>query len=197
MWHLPNAIRVIIMCVAFYFALHWGIDAIHIFRSPVYGLDDPLLAQIVHGIGRVMQLTPDGMVRCAAFFGALKLTIAGVFTIYLMDRMRGLWGEHKPNHELLDSALVLVVLSTFAAALPVFVDAPHLLAQFRVPLWMASLAATLSMLERAADAEDHSRVKTIEREISSRRKPELPPRRGDVHALRWDILRRDANIVSN
>ena len=91
------------------------------------------------------------------------------------------------DHELLDAAALLAVCSTVVVAMPALLEAtPQLLAPHRPALWLAGLAATLSMIERVAESEDFMRVAVPSPIVA------LPPRRGRVSALRWDYLRREA-----
>jgi hypothetical protein len=72
-------------------------------------------------------------------------------------------------------------------ALPALLEAaPHLLAPHRPALWLAGLAATLSMIERVTQSEEFMRAAVRSPIVT------LPPRRARVSALRWDYLRREA-----
>ena len=150
---LPKAIPCLVACIALYFALWFGIEALRIFLSPIYGLDDPAFAQTIRGIGRRADLGMAGLLKLAAFFGAVKLAIATLFAVYLAGRLRAIW-RNDVEHEVLDAGLLLVVLVTVVAAMPALLDgATNLLAQYRLPLWLAGLAATLSMIERFAEED--------------------------------------------
>jgi hypothetical protein len=200
MRQLSGSISLIVCGIALYFALHWGLDAFRIFMSPIYGLEDANFARIVYGIGRMANLGPEGLMRSAAFFGALKLGVATIFVIYLVHRLTGL-GQGIPEHDLLEAGLVLVVVTVGALALPAFLqDAGIVLNQFRVPLWLVGLAATLTMVERAAQNEPaRTRLATCENEIAARTIEAgcLAPVRGRVSAIRWNLLRREANLAAH
>ena len=60
---------------------------------------------------------PTGLVQLAAFFGALKLAVAIVFALHLIDRFQP-YREGEINHELLDAAALLAVCTTFIMAMP-------------------------------------------------------------------------------
>lgn len=196
----PRAVPYLICSVAVYFALWFGLEALRIFLSPVYGLDDPAFAHIVRGIGYRVDLASAGLPKLAAFFGAVKLAIATLFAVYLVNRLCTFWREEL-EHEILDAGLVLVVLVTIVAAIPALFDgAVNLLAQYRLPLWLAGLAATLSMIERLKDDKDLTRVGALEAEAGARRvftTIALPAQRCGVSALRWNILRKSANLSAS
>jgi hypothetical protein len=193
MQRLSNSISIIICGIAAYFALHWGTDALMILASPLHGMDNAAFTHIVNGFGRLFNLNQDGIVVCAAAFGAAKLGVASIFTLYLVRRLTGIAGE-EPDHDLLEAGLVLVVVTIAALAAPlVFDEAASVLNQFRVPLWLVGLAATLSMVERVARSDEPSRLHTWA--AQARAIPATLPRpRGNVSALRWNQLRREANL---
>ena len=114
---LPKVIPCLVACIALYFALWFGIETLRIFLSPVYGLDDPAFAQTIRGIGRRADLGTAGLLKLAAFVGAVKLAIATLFAVYLAGRLRAIW-RNDIEHELLDAGLLLVVLVTVVAAMP-------------------------------------------------------------------------------
>ncbi len=195
MRRLSNSISIIICGIAAYFALHWGTDAVLIFASPLHGMESDSFARIVESFARTFSLSPERMLICATAFGALKFGVAGIFAVYLVRRLTGLAGV-APDHDLLEAGLVLVVVTIATMALPfVVTESATALNQFRVPLWLVGLAATLTMVERAAESEPASRVRTWERERGSHPIPAtLPRQRGRVSALRWNELRRQANL---
>jgi len=125
----------------------------------------------------------DTALRVAAFLGALKLAVAVVFALYLANRFNP-YRRSELDHDLLDAAALLAVCATAIVALPALLEAtPQLLAPHRPALWLAGLAATLSMIERFAESEQLVPVKVH---------AALPARRGRASALRWDYLRREA-----
>ena len=180
------AIPALITGVSLYFVFAFGREAIAIFASPIWGLENQAFARAVYGIGRVADLGPDGLVRLAAFLGAFKLAVAIVFALYLADRLNP-YRRRELDHDLLDAAALLAVCATAIVALPALLEAaPQLLAPHRPALWLAGLAATLSMIERVAQSEDFMRAAVPSPVMA------LPPRRGRASALGWDYLRRDA-----
>jgi len=194
---VSNSISIIICGVAAYFALHWGSDAVMIFVSPMHGLDNESFSRSVRGFAQLFGASSEGMLLLAALFGAMKLGTAAIFALYLARRLV-FSGDENVDHDLLETALVLVVTTVALLALPfIFVDSGMILNQFRVPLWLVGLAATLTLIERAVkdEADDPSRVKTIERERAVRfAHASLMLGRRGVGALRWNRLRAEANI---
>jgi hypothetical protein len=180
------SIPVLVTGVCLYFVFAFGRDALAVFASPIWGFENSDFARALHGIGRWFDLAPAGLVRLAAFIGALKLAVATAFALHLIDRFH----PHRVagiNHELLDAAAFLAVFTAFVLAMPALLEnAPHLLAPHRPALWLAGLAATLSMIERVAENYDFEPVAKAAPAVS------MPRRRNDVSALRWEALRREA-----
>jgi len=179
-------IPVLVTGICLYFVVVFGREAITVFSSPIWGFENDAFARAVYVIGRVFDFGPTGLVQLAAFVGALKLAVAVVFALHLVDRFRP-DREAGINHELLDAAALLAVFTTFLMAMPALLEAtPQYLAPHRPALWLAGLAATLSMIERLVESDD---LKPIALAVPS---VVLPRRREGVSALRWDYLRREA-----
>ena len=180
------AIPVLVTGVCLYFVCAFGHEATMIFSSPIWGLENDVFARAVYDIGRLAALEPGGLARLAAFMGALKLAVAVVFALHLIDRFHPL-RKNEINHELLDAGALLAVCVTFIAAMPALLESsPQFLAVHRPALWLAGLAATLSMIERI-ESEKPGEAITVPSAIVA-----LPPRRRGVSASRWDDLRREA-----
>jgi hypothetical protein len=81
-----NAAVAAIVAIALYFALVWGYDGLRILTSPSYGLED--VWRFVFAIGRLFSLGPIGLIKLAAFFGALKIAVACICVIHIVDRFR-------------------------------------------------------------------------------------------------------------
>jgi len=82
------------------------------------------------------------------------------------------------------------VFTSFLMAVPAALEAaPQLLAPHRPALWLAGLAATLSMIERLVESGD------LKPAVVAVPSAALPPRRNGVTAQRWDYLRREAGRV--
>jgi hypothetical protein len=193
---LPRSIPFVIVSIALYFTAHFGIEAVRILSSPVYGLDLPGFAHVVYGIGRRFGLEAEGLIRLAAFLGAAKLSVAALFAIYLVSRIKSLMG-HETDHEIVDAAVLLVASITVVAAMPALIDGEAtLLAEHRLPLWLGGLAVTLSMIERVVADEKASERAAAARQRFTIYDVTLPPKRNGVSTLRWDALRRTANVAA-
>jgi hypothetical protein len=150
---LPTAIPILIAVIAIDFAMVFGFEAWRIFTSPVYGLDKPAFASLVYGIGRLADMNGQGLVKLAAFFGAVYLTTSLVFVLHIGSRI-GALRSGRISHDLLDAGLILAVMSTLVAATPAILGgATDILVQERLPLWLVGLAATLSMIERLPEGD--------------------------------------------
>jgi hypothetical protein len=137
-----------ILAIALYFTLFWGYDALRMLTSPTYGLEDVWRSQFVFGIGRTLGLGPLGLIQLAAFFGTLKLAVAVVCGIHIVDRLRSLAGG-KPASEILEGGMALVVLISVASAGPaIWSHNNELLRDQVIQLVLAGLAVALCMVER-------------------------------------------------
>jgi len=138
-----------IVGVAFYFTLFWGYDALRTFTSPTYGLDDVWRSQFIFAIGRLFGLGPIGLIKLAAFFGALKLTVAAVCALHILDRVRALIGGNADS-DVLEGALILVVLISIASVGPsVLSQSVKLVREDTVQLVLATIAIALCLVERS------------------------------------------------
>jgi hypothetical protein len=191
---LPRAIPFFVISIAIYFVGYFGAEGLGILASPTRGLDQPALAQVVHGIGNRLSLGADGLMGLGAFLGAIKLSIAVLFAVYLVSRIRSLFGP-EIDHEIVDGAVLLIVAVTIVAAAPALLDGTtDLLARYRLPLWLAGLAVTLSMIERVAAEEGESLREKARRGRFTVHDVMLPPKRNNVSTMRWDALRRSVNV---
>jgi hypothetical protein len=137
-----------ILAIALYFTLFWGFDSLRILTSPTFGLEDVWRSQYVFGLGRVFGLAPMGLIQLAAFFGTLKLAVAAVCAIHLVDRLRSLAGG-KPSSEVLEGGMILVVLITIASAGPaIWSHNTEVVREQVIQLALAALATALCMVER-------------------------------------------------
>lgn len=148
MRRFSGAVVAMIFAISFYFALFWGFDAPRIFTSPTYGIEDVWRSQIIFGIGRYLGLGPTGLLQLAAFYGAIKLTVAAVCAIHIVDRCRSLiYG--KANAEILEAALLLVVIASIAAVGPaLWMDNTDVVREHTINLLLAGVAAALCIIER-------------------------------------------------
>jgi hypothetical protein len=139
----------IIIGVACYFTLFWGYDALRILTSPTYGLDDVWRSQFIFAIGRLFSLGPIGLIKLAAFFGALKLAVAAICAVHILDRLRALIGG-KANSDVLEGALIMVVLISIASVGPaVLSQSAELVREDTIQLMLAAVAIALCLVERS------------------------------------------------
>jgi hypothetical protein len=199
---LPAAIPLLIAIIALDFAIVFGFEAWRILLSPTAGFDQLAFANLVFGIGRIAGLSPEGVMRLAVFFGALNLTTAVLFALYLVSRVRALRGFPIAHH-LLDVGLILAVVSTIVMATPAVLNgATEFLVQQRLPLWLVGLAATLSLIERLAEPRtrppgfwERMLIRKFARMTRETRLMVQPAQRGRTQPVRWDALRREAGMT--
>lgn len=145
---MSGASVAMIMAIALYFTLFWGYDALRMLTSPTYGLDDVWRSQSIFGIGSYFKLEPMGLIKLAAFFGALKLVVALTCAIHLVDRLRSVAGG-KANADVLEGGLILVVAISMAAAAPaMWTQNGELLREQVLSLLLAAVAVALCLVER-------------------------------------------------
>jgi len=137
-----------ITAIALYFTLFWGYDALRVLTSPTYGLDDVWRSQFVFGIGSYFKLSPWGLMKLAAFFGAVKFAVALACAVHVADRLRSLAGG-KPNADILEGGLIVVVAVSLASVGPsVWSHNAELLREQVLQLLLAALAVALCLVER-------------------------------------------------
>jgi hypothetical protein len=148
-----GAIVALILAIAlYYFTLFWGFDALRVLTSPTYGLDDVWRSQVVFGLGRFIGLGPEGLIKLAEVFGALKLVVAGVCAVHVLDRFRALIaGSADPA--ILEGGMILVVVITVASVAPaLWTGNADLVREQMIQLLLAGLAAALLIIERSREA---------------------------------------------
>jgi hypothetical protein len=157
-----------ILAIAFYFTLYWGFDALRMLTSPTYGLEDVWRSQFVFEIGRLFGLAPLGLIKLAAFFATLKLAVAGICAVHILDRFRSLRGG-KANTEIFEAALILVVLISIASVGPaIWSHNADLVREQTIQLMLAGVAAGFGILDRRYDreAEAAAPVKLTARKVA-------------------------------
>jgi hypothetical protein len=136
------------LAIAFYFTLFWGFDALRMLTSPTYGLEEVWRSQFVFEIGRLFGLAPIGLIKLAAFFATLKLAVAAICAVYIIDRFRSLRGG-SVNTEIFEAGLMLVVLISIASVGPaIWSHNADLVREQTIQLVLAGVAAGLGILER-------------------------------------------------
>ena len=145
---LSSASVAMILAISLYFMLFWGFEALRMLTSPTYGLDEVWRSQFVFAIGSYFHLTPVGLIKLAAFFGTLKLAVAAICAVHILDRSRSLISGTADN-EILEAGLILVVaISILSVGPAVWSQNAELLRESAMQLALAALAAALCVLER-------------------------------------------------
>jgi len=148
MQRIPTVAASIIVLIALYFTLSWGYEALRILTSPSYGFEDVWRSQFLFGIGRLLDLSPVGLIKLAAFFGTLKLAVACICAIHIADRVR-CFMRGQPNSEILEAGLILVVLISIASVGPAsWAQSTELMREHTYQLLFAALATGLCIFER-------------------------------------------------
>jgi hypothetical protein len=136
------------MAIALYFTLFWGAEALRMLTSPTWGLDDAWRSQFVFVIGGMLGLAPLGLIKLAAFFATLKLAVAAISALHVLDRLRAfIWG--KPESEYFEAGLILVVAISIVSVGPaVWSQDADLVRQTITQLMLAAIAIALCPLGR-------------------------------------------------
>ncbi len=144
-----GAATAIILAIALYFALFWGLEAVRILMSPAYGLDDVWRSQYIFAVGRLFGLSPIGLIKLAAFFATLKLAAAAICAVHILDRARILVGR-KADTDILEAGLILIVLISIISVGPaVWSHNAGLVREAAVQLLLATVATGLCIVERS------------------------------------------------
>ena len=153
----------IIVAIALYFTLAWGLDGVAALTAPSYGLDDVWHAQIVFDIGRYAGLGPVGLLKLAAFFAAVKVAVAGFCALHIIDRFRTFTGG-KARAEILEGALIVVVVLSIVSAGPaVWSHNAELLRESVIQLALAAVATGLCLIEHRFERKDDSAARSNEK----------------------------------
>jgi len=146
---LSSVSVVVIIGIALYFTLVWGYDGLRTIRSASYGLDDVWRSQFVFAIGSLFGLGPIGLIKLAAFFGTIKLAVASVCAVHVLDRLRVFIGG-KPESEILEGGLILVVAISIVSVGPaVLSHNAELVRETTIQLILAAIATALCLVERS------------------------------------------------
>jgi len=148
---LSGAAVAVIVGVALYFTLFWGYDGLRVLTSPSYGLDDVWRSQFIFAIGSIFGLSPIGLIKLAAFFGAVKLAVAAFCAVHIIDRMRTIIAG-KADTEILEGGLILVVaISIMSVGPAVWSQNADLVREQTIQLLLAAVATALCLVERSND----------------------------------------------
>lgn len=151
---LSAAAVAVIMAIAVYFALFWGFEALRMLTSPTYGLEDVWRSQFVFEIGRLFSLSPLGLIKLAAFFGTLKLAVAAICAVHVVDRFRSLAGG-RASPEILEAGLLLVVAISIVSVAPaIWLHNADLVREQVIQLMLAAVAAGFCIIERNYERAD-------------------------------------------
>jgi len=144
-----SASTAIVVAISLYFALAWGYDALRILSSPSYGLDEVWRSEYVFIIGRMVGLDPLGLIKLAAFFGAVKLVVAGACAWHVADRIRAMI-RGTANADVLEGALIIIVaLGILSAGLAARSGNGEIVREYAIQLLLACLATALCIAERS------------------------------------------------
>lgn len=153
---ISNVAVAAIVAIALYFALAWGYDGLRILTSPSYGLEDVWRSQFVFAIGRFFNLGPIGLIKLAAFFGTLKLAVACICIIHIVDRFRCMM-RGQPDSKILEAGLILAVAISIAAIGPAFwTHTSDLMREHTMQLLFAAFAIGLCVFERGRWARERN-----------------------------------------
>ncbi len=153
---LSNAATALMLAIALYFTLFWGYDAFRMLISPTYGLEEVWRSQFIFEVGRLFALSPLGLIKLAAFFATVKLAVAIICAVHIIERVRGFFGG-KGDTEILEAGLLLVVLISIVSVVPaIWSHNAVLVREQAIQLTLAGIAAGLLILEHR-----HERDATI------------------------------------
>jgi len=158
----------LIVAIALYFTLTWGLEGLKALTSPNYGLEDVWRSQLVFDAGRLLHLTPAGIIKLAAFVAAMKLAVAAICGIHIIDRFRSFVGGNA-DPQILEGALIIIVVFSFLSVAPgVWSGNAAIVREYAIHILLACLALALCIAERnmlvmpivepEADAEDAPRA---------------------------------------
>jgi len=145
---LSAAAVAMVLAIALYFTLFWGFEALRMLTSPTYGLEEVWRSQFIFSIGHYLSLSPLGLIKLAAFFATLKLAVAAICAVYIVDRFRTLVSG-KADSGILEAGLLLVVVISILSVGPaVWAKNGELVREYALQLLLAGVAAGLCILER-------------------------------------------------
>lgn len=138
----------LIVAIALYFTMSWGLDGFRALTSPNYGLDDVWRSQLVFDAGRLLHLSPIGIIKLAAFLAAMKLAVAGICVVHIADRFRSFAGGNA-DPQILEGALIIIVVFSFLSVAPaVWSSNAEIVREYAIHILLACLALALCIAER-------------------------------------------------
>jgi hypothetical protein len=138
----------LIVAIALYFTLTWGLDGLRALSAPNYGLEDVWGSQLIFTAGRLLHLEPLGMIKLAAFLAAMKVAVAGICGVHLVDRFRSFVGG-TADSQILEGALIIVVVFGFFSVAPAVWSAnAEIVRQYAMQILLACLGLAMCIVER-------------------------------------------------
>jgi len=133
--------------LAFYFTLFWGADALHMIASSTWGLDEAERAQFLFIIGAMLKLTPIGLIKLAAFFAVVKLAIASICGLHILDRAGALVTGKTTIGLIHVSLALIVVVSIIVIGSEVWAQNVEFARDYVLQLVLAGLAGGICLVE--------------------------------------------------
>lgn len=154
MYSMRSAYAVVSVAIAGYFATSWGLDALRIVSSPLYGLEQIKRSESIFAVARLTGFDPTASIAVAASLGAFDLATAAILVVYLLERLAG---EQWLNaaHQTLEAALILVAaqsVTALVAGLPRLDGGSIRLSAIHLAL--VGIAVLLAVIERRAAANE-------------------------------------------
>jgi hypothetical protein len=138
----------LIVGIALYFTLTWGFDGLKALTAPNYGLEDVWRSQLVFTAARLLHLDPLGVIKLAAFVAAMKVAVAGICGVHLVDRFRSFVGG-SADPQILEGALIIIVVFGFFSVAPAVWSAnPEIVREYAMQILLACLGLALCIVER-------------------------------------------------
>ena len=138
----------LIVAIALYFTMSWGLDGFRALTSSNYGLEDVWRSQLVFDAGRLLHLSPMGIIKLAAFLAAMKLAVAGICAVHIADRFRSFAGGNA-DPKILEGALIIIVVFGFMSVAPaVWSGNAEIVREYAIQILLACLALALCIAER-------------------------------------------------
>jgi hypothetical protein len=138
----------LIVAIALYFTLTWGLEGLRALTSPNYGLDDVWRAQLVFDAARLFHLAPVGVIKLAAFLAALKVAVAAICGVHIVDRFRSFVGG-TADAQILEGALIIIIVFSFISVAPaVWSGNATIVREYAIHILLACLALALCIAER-------------------------------------------------
>ena len=136
--------------IASYFAAALSLDAAQVLTLPLTGLEGLRRSDLIFSVGRLAGLEAGGRIWLAGCVLAFEVIAAGVFVLYLLNRLSGA-APTKAMREILQAALILVAALSVAAAVPALMTADLMSIRLvALHLGLAGGAALLDLAERRA-----------------------------------------------